>query len=81
MDCMPPSSAVDQKYWRQPCPCLVGVVSVVKIVTQKVQPEVARYHGVSGVLGVIKRRLGTNFDDSGRCGSWAVRSRNRRVKI
>ena len=37
-----------------------------EIVTRKVQPEVARRDGVSGVLGVNKRRFGAKFDDADR---------------
>jgi len=71
MGCRLLSSVADQMYWHQPCPCFIVIVSS-RTVTQKGQPEVARYHGVSGVLGVIKRRLGAKFDDAGRCGSWAA---------
>ena len=64
MDCMLLSSAVGQKHWHQLRPCLIGIVATRDCHT-KVQPEVARRDGVSGVLGVNKRRIGAKFVDSG----------------
>jgi hypothetical protein len=67
MDCMLLSSAVGQKHWHQLRPCLISIVPTQDCaVTRKVQPEVARRDGVSGVLGVNKCRIGAKFDDAGR---------------
>lgn len=52
-----------------------------KLSHERFSPKLPGVHGVSGVLGVIKRRIGAKFDDTGRVWVFGLlRSRNLHVE-
>ena len=74
------SSAVDQKHWHQLRPYLIGIVPTKDCHTKSSARRCPAY-GVSGVFGVIKRRIGAKFDNAGRLWVFGlVRSRNLHVE-